>query len=66
MVLMQIHYVPKFDSRASKEAKQVSRDCVDPQIIKTRLNKLQRYVFKFVNLLVVIYICILFSYTVSK
>jgi hypothetical protein len=35
------------NSRASEEAKQASRDCVDSQIIKTRLNKQQRYVLKF-------------------
>jgi hypothetical protein len=46
------------NSKSSKEEKKVSRDCVDPQIIKTRLKKMHRYVFKFVNLKVVIYICI--------
>jgi hypothetical protein len=44
------------NSRASEEAKKASRDCVDSQIIKTRLNKQQRYVFKFVNSAVVIFI----------
>jgi hypothetical protein len=45
----QFHLCTSLNSRASEEAKKASRDCVDSQIIKTRLNKQQRYVFKFVN-----------------
>ena len=45
----------KLNSRASEGVERMSRDCTNPLIIKTRFNKLQRYVFKFVNSLVIIY-----------
>jgi hypothetical protein len=60
MVLKKFILRTCLNSRSSEEARQAPQDCADPQIIKTRLNKPHSYVFKFVNLTVVIYICILF------
>jgi hypothetical protein len=53
------------NSRESKRAEKISRDYIDPLIIKNRFNKMKRYVFKFVNSLIVIYASGFLSQTIN-